>query len=235
MITMTICDDDIQMLKYLDRFVTENYPDIKTVTFQQEKDLKNYYLNNLKQNIDILLIDIRLQKENGIQLASELKKMHPETNIILLTGYVDYVRDIFDTEPVYFLLKPIDEGKLRDAIEKASNRLVNTKKYVKKVVTKEGIRVIDLEQVVYVESQGRYLHIYGTDAQWTIRSKIKDFIGEREENFLYPHQSYAVNMSFIEKFGVNEIDIGRPEKIPLSRSKSKSAKEQFMNYLEKRL
>ena len=138
MITMTICDDDIHMLEYLENFVGTNYPDIKTVAFQQEKELKNYFTNNLKESMDILLIDIRLQNENGIHLASQLKKIHPETNIILLTGYIDYARDIFDTEPVYFLLKPVEEEKLRDAIEKVRKHLDSSKKNIKKIVTKDG-------------------------------------------------------------------------------------------------
>ena len=76
---------------------------------------------------------------------------------------------------------------------------------VKKIITKEGIQILQLRDIVYVESEGHYLYIHTNKTKIMIRSKIIDFIEDIQEVFLHVHQSFAVNMMYIEKLTKNEI------------------------------
>lgn len=107
-----------------------------------------------------------------------------------------------------------------------------TKKIVKKIEIKNSIHVLDIMDVVYIESEGRYLHIYTLKEQMTIRSKLKDFLDGVEEVFLHSHQSFAVNMAYIKKFKKNEIELCNGKIVPISRSRFKSSKEKLIKYLE---
>ena len=66
-----------------------------------------------------------------------------------------------------------------------------------------------------------------------IRSKLNEFLDEIEDNFLRAHQSFAVNMAYIKKLEHTEVELTNGDRIPISRSKYKEAKEKLIHYLEK--
>lgn len=105
-------------------------------------------------------------------------------------------------------------------------------KKTKKVFSEENIQILEIKDVIYVESEGHYLHTYMVEGQMIIRSKVKEFIEGIEEVFLHSHQSFAVNMAYIKKFGNNEIELKDGRKIPVSRSKFKESKEKLIKYLD---
>lgn len=105
-------------------------------------------------------------------------------------------------------------------------------KRAKKIISEDNIQVLEVKDVIYVESEGHYLHIYMVEGKIIIRSKVKEFLDGIEEIFLHSHQSFAVNMAYIKKFGSNEIELKDGRKIPISRSKFKESKEKLIKYLE---
>ena len=117
--TLLICDDDKSILEdlslRLSHILPENW-DIKT--FLAPGDLR-LYLETSASLPDILFMDIQFGTENGICLASDIQTRYPWIAIVLITGYLDYARDIFTIHPAYFLVKPVDTDKLTAAIERA--------------------------------------------------------------------------------------------------------------------
>ncbi len=71
---------------------------------------------------DIVLTDIRMPKLNGIQFATELVQLNPQSKIIFMSGYmeIDYLKSAIQLAAVDYLEKPIDLAVLRSAIEKAA-------------------------------------------------------------------------------------------------------------------
>ncbi len=70
---------------------------------------------------DVVLADVRMPGETGVDLLTAIHGLNPELPVILMTGYADLQttleaikRGVFD-----FILKPIDFGQLVAAIEKA--------------------------------------------------------------------------------------------------------------------
>ena len=69
--------------------------------------------------VDVALLDIEMPKQNGIELAREIKAKKPNLIIIFLTGYPEYALDGYSVYPSGFLLKPIDRERLSDALNHA--------------------------------------------------------------------------------------------------------------------
>src|SRR4030042_1853527 len=76
----------------------------------------------VKENtIDVVLIDIRLKNnKNGIDLLKELKKIDHDMIIIMITGYgsIDNAVDTMKEGASDYILKPIDNLKLLDTVNK---------------------------------------------------------------------------------------------------------------------
>ena len=62
-------------------------------------------------------IDIDMPGKNGIQLARELKVLHPKLNIVFATGYGEYMADAFELHSSGYLMKPITPEKVRRELD----------------------------------------------------------------------------------------------------------------------
>lgn len=66
--------------------------------------------------IDVALLDVEMPEMNGVDLAKNLQAIHPRVNIIFLTGYKEYMPDAFGLYASGYLLKPVKEADVRDAL-----------------------------------------------------------------------------------------------------------------------
>ena len=63
--------------------------------------------------VALAFLDIELGKTSGFDLCRTLLEIHPRTNVVFLTAYVDYSFDAWSTGASGFMLKPITrEGVL---------------------------------------------------------------------------------------------------------------------------
>lgn len=70
---------------------------------------------------DLLITDIRMPGLNGIELIKQLQESRIEITSLLLTGYAEfeYARDALKLGAVNYLLKPIEQENLIQAVEDA--------------------------------------------------------------------------------------------------------------------
>ena len=66
--------------------------------------------------ISLALLDIEIGQTSGMDLCRTLLEINPCTNVVFLTAYVGYSFDAWSTGACGFLLKPITEQSLREAL-----------------------------------------------------------------------------------------------------------------------
>lgn len=89
------------------------------------EDLDEYLINNLPA---ILILDIGLPGENGIEIARRMRASHPNMYIMLLTALDksnDKIRGYHAGADLY-LAKPVSTAELSAAIQSAARRLLLT-------------------------------------------------------------------------------------------------------------
>jgi DNA-binding NtrC family response regulator len=72
-----------------------------------------------KQAVDLAILDIKLQKMSGIEVLAELKKIQPEMQAIMLTGYptVETAREAISLGAEEYCVKPIDRQELEEKVD----------------------------------------------------------------------------------------------------------------------
>ena len=71
---------------------------------------------------DIVFLDIQMPGMNGFDVIRELQS-EPLPAILFVTAYDEYAIDAFEVNAVDYLLKPIDDGRLKQALDKVCDRI----------------------------------------------------------------------------------------------------------------
>jgi DNA-binding NtrC family response regulator len=79
---------------------------------------------------DVILLDVKMPEINGIEALAEIKKQHPEVEVIILTGHasVDAAVEIMQLGGYEYLLKPCPVDELMLKIEAAFERKLSRQK-----------------------------------------------------------------------------------------------------------
>jgi CheY-like chemotaxis protein len=100
------------------------------VTATTAKDGEEAYAAFLEGHYDVVVADIIMPICDGIELTRKIRAINRRVPIVLLTSAsdIDYVRQARDAGASAYLLKPFDEGLLRQRVEEllASSSLPET-------------------------------------------------------------------------------------------------------------
>ena len=66
---------------------------------------------------DIVFTDIQMPELDGLALAVRLKQLSPRSKIVFVTGYSEYSMDAFRLHASGYVLKPLEEERIREEIE----------------------------------------------------------------------------------------------------------------------
>ncbi len=108
-----LVDDEKYILEELTDTVNAVLPNENIHSFLKAKEALAYAKRNIA---DIAFLDINMIDMDGLALAKELQKLYPKINIIFTTGYSDYTRDALDMYCSAYILKPITQKKISEAI-----------------------------------------------------------------------------------------------------------------------
>ena len=239
MINIAICDDIAEELEIISSYVSKNLKDLdesfKINSFSDGQDLIDHITSSKEAN-DIIFLDIYMKFSNGIDIAKKIRKFDKECKIIFVTSSKNHAIDSYDVRALYYILKPINEEKLRNAIKIALEQLNKENKQIV-IKNKKGSYRISYKDILYAESKARVVNIYLKFGE-VIRfySKLDDFIESlQDERFLKCHKSFLVNMDYVLKIENAYIFIGNNMTIPISSTNIAAIKENYFNYLLKEL
>lgn len=178
---------------------------------------------------NIAIIDIMLGKDNGIDIASVITDKYPNIKIIFISIEQDFFQDVYSVNHLYFLVKPISDEQLKQALSLCCSEINKQTLYTK---LGSGTTAINLNDVSYFEGilKKTIVH-YANSPQQTLNEPLKNIEKEiLNTNFVRIHQSYIVNLTYITQFTKTKININELE-IPISRKYSQSAANTISKFL----
>ena len=170
-------------------------------------------------NPELVLMDIQLTDGTAFDILNSLPEIN--FNIIFITAYNHFAIKAIKYGALDYLLKPLDENELRDALhrifkeQKSSTQLNQQLEIVKSINekdsglesrlilhTQEFLQVLQLKDIMYCQSDGGYTNFFLSEGRKLIISKPLKYYDELlpEKWFLRPHQSYLVNVLYVDKF-----------------------------------
>jgi len=121
--SLLIVDDEYQTRSGLRDLVKWNELGIQVVGDAEDGDEALSMLGTLHP--DILLTDVRMNRMDGITLATRARERFPEITIVFISGYSEpkYLRNALRIEAVDYLYKPIHISELKSLMKRIAERL----------------------------------------------------------------------------------------------------------------
>lgn len=181
---------------------------------------------------DLIFVDIQMPGMTGVEMI-ELIETKPL--IVFSTAYDQYAVKAFEMNAVDYLLKPYDNNRIDQTIQKINGRIsqqqphsdiqLSTPESAERIVVKENgvIKMIPTHKILYIEAAGDYVKIYTEDKLHIKHGKISHF-----ENvlanipFVRIHRSYLMNFNFLSAIGTassnNVAVLKNNTQLPISKS-----------------
>lgn len=107
-------DDERLALEGLIESIRAASPEAEVVGFRYAEDALKYAEEN---DCDVAFLDIEMAETNGVSLARELKRIHPDVNIVFATGYGNYRDAAFALHASGYVVKPITPQKVAEELD----------------------------------------------------------------------------------------------------------------------
>src|ERR671912_1622091 len=114
-----LVDDEVRGLSSLQRLIDQNCPDVDIVHNSRNADDAVHAISLHKP--DLIFLDIAMPGKNGFEMLQEIPKIDFE--IIFVTAYNRYMLQAMHLSAVDYLLKPVDEMLLIEAVKRAESRI----------------------------------------------------------------------------------------------------------------
>lgn len=166
MLRIAICDDEPQQVRQITNFVQDylrGHPELsgQIEPFSQGREL--LYQAEETGGFDLYLLDIIMPGLNGIQTGRQLRQLGDGGEIIYLTTSPDYAVDSYSVRAFFYLLKPLEKGRLFEVLDAAVKKLDDRRSKAVLIATRDGPRRLLLDQILYVERVGRGLRYFCSD------------------------------------------------------------------------
>jgi DNA-binding LytR/AlgR family response regulator len=224
---IAVCDDEKHQTEYLTKLVNA-WADERglRVTVRGYGGAGEYLFAG--ECFDVLLLDIQMDGQSGLELARELRTRDENLLIIFITAYEDYAREGYEVSALRYLMKPVDERQLYAALDNARRRLSKPKKFIIAEERGEYIR-LPQEDILYAESFDHYIKLMTGRGSYTVRMKASAFDAEAE-GFVRCHRSYSVNLKYVRRITRVGLMLDDGSVIPVSRRLFDKLNSAFVKY-----
>lgn len=229
---IAVVDDEKAIREHIYGLVEEQQSESRIEAYATGEEL----LASVKR-FDIVFLNIQMEGMNGIEAARSLREKNAnlgvgDTVLVFITGIKDYVFDAFDLYAFQYLLKPIDEGKFAEVLERAVREAAKKKRRV--LFIKSRNLILDQSEILYIESRAKKVEIHTKGAAQAIEiyAAMDELEGQLGENFYRCHRAYIVNMDCITEYDGESITLTNGDRVYLTKKKYGEFVKAYMWHLQ---
>ncbi len=257
MYKVIIVDDEINCVEVLEILIRQNFEDLLIVEkFTSSKKALEFLQSN---SVDLIFLDIQMPFLTGIDLLHKLEKHN--FHVVFTTAFDHYAINAIKLSALDYLLKPIDEELLSNAVNKfrklkgqvdIQSQLVNLLQQYNltsqpsaaasvtgnkiAVSFQDKILFYDPNEILFCQSNDNYTTIQMRNGEKVIASKtirhFEDILTPL--GFIRPHQSFVINAKHIEQYSKKDggyLVMEDGTNIPVSRHRKEEILMMFKNDL----
>ena len=217
MINAILIDDEIDGLDDLKESIIKYCPDISIIGTYQDPAKGLASIQQHKP--DLVFLDVQMPGMSGFDI---LQKLSPVSfQVIFVSAYDRYAIKAIKFSALDYLLKPVEDNLLMDAVNRAKKRIAeksgtkNIETFLHNIGQRQspqkmrlcipslkGFQVIELDDILYAESSGNYTNLYFANNKMVCTSKPMHEYEKLLEDagFVRIHKSILVNLLHVKEY-----------------------------------
>lgn len=232
MIYIAVCEDEPEHQEkirvFLKKYDAINCCEFEIAFFSTAADFwEQYQLGSF----NIVFLDIYLADGNGIEIGKKLRSLGEDCQMVFITSSRDFAIEGFDLKARHYIIKPISEEKLVEALNRCLAMLAADMKAIVIPVGKLDVN-IRLKDIIYVEVFNKVSVIH------TVNEEIKTYLPLSQlENrlggppFLRCHRCSIVNMNYVEDYTHADFIMKNGDRVGIPRSNSVAVRQQYLDFV----
>lgn len=185
-------------------------------------------------HFSVAFLDIYLPTENGIDVATSLRKISPETEIVFVTTSEEHAVEAFSLNAVHYIVKPVKTEDIREAFLRLTQRR-NVRQTVSLKVDK-AVRLFYTDEIMTAQSRDHLMELTLANNE-TVYAVVKclellDMLGN---DFILIQRGLIVNAQYIVNMATNYCTLQNGQKILLSRKNKANIHEAYNDYVYRRM
>jgi two-component system, LytTR family, response regulator LytT len=207
----------------------------------------NEAIRDLESNkVDVIFVDIQLAEDSGLVLARKINQMEDPPEIVFATAYDEFALEAFELNAVDYILKPFDEDRVHQTIEKLVKKTSHSKERIRTsselgnptlrlnklaLNVNDRILMITIKDILYLYSHDGMTIIVTENDRYQVSESLVSLERKLQNtSIIRVHRSYLVNLDQILEIepwfnSTYNLKIVDGEKIPVSRTYMKFLKE----------
>ena len=180
---------------------------------------------------DFAFLDIQMSKINGLQLAKMIREEDRLIFLVFTTALKKYAPKGYEVSAFRYLIKPLQENEVFQALTKASQMIEDMKREAVIVTRGDESRRIYKDDICYIEVDNHHIILHLRDETIRFKAKLKEFETQfREPQFCKCHRSYIVNLRYTGKISKEGVEIDGKVTLPISKSRWEVLNHCYMEY-----
>ncbi|MFT3908369.1 MAG: response regulator [Ferruginibacter sp.] len=212
-----LVDDEPDGIRTLKKLLELNCPEVEVMATCSNAITAKQKLEEMEP--DVLFLDVRMPGKSGIDMLGELAVKNFE--VIFVTAHDEYMLQALQFSAVDYLMKPVDEDRLIEAVQRVTKRLKLEKDSSQSetllhnisktglpmemklcLPTQKGFTIVKLEEIVYCEALRSYTIFRLADNKTIMISKpLFDYDRLLADTvFFRVHKSFLINLMHVKEY-----------------------------------
>lgn len=234
MLRIAICDDDNSAVvanKEITEKCLSQSGSVGRIDTYTSSDNLLYDITEDNFFFDLILLDIEMPGNTGMEIAEKIKPCLPNVKIIFITSHIEYAIDAFELFIFRYVPKNDIGKRLSAAICDAVKLLRLEEGKIYTIQTKSRLEKIPCKEIYYIERDGKNASITAAGGVSKVRKSLQQVYGELDaEEFIYIDRGCIVNMIHIMQVKEGMAVLKNGVSLPISRTHLQAVKAQINNY-----
>ena len=229
---IAVCDDDKDEISKLQWALFDIQGNYRVDTYQSGSALIDAV--NRGEKYDLLFCDIYMNGENGIDTATEMQKISPDTAIVFTTTSTEHAVQAFSIRALHYIVKPV---RSEDIVEVFRRLAVKQEpRHTLTLRIDRAVNVLYQDEIIRVEGQDhKTVIVCKKDTVFSIWKPFHEVCGLLDDTFIQIKKGVSVNMGYISKMTARECILKDGSIFLLRRDMAKEIRQTYLNYVEKEL
>ena len=231
MLWIAVCDDEVMECSRMATKIRGILDEMKVPC-----TIRQFYsgreLLQSSETFDIIFLDIIMDGLDGMKTARLVREKAFDKLLVFISASRDYVFDAYDVEAFQYLLKPVEDKKLKSVLRKAVRKTEERSQAFIIVSRERQKKKLFLDDIYYFEIRGRMIDAHGRGGIFSYYEQIG--LLERElqgKGFVRCHKSYLVNLKYVDVYNRQELVLDNGERIAIAKRRDEAFCEAILKYM----